>query len=273
MKIGKLRVEPVFDGELWLDGGAMFGVVPRKLWAEVAPPDTDNRIRLGMYPLLLFTEPLTLIDTGVSNKSNEKMKKIYAIDGGHLLESLASFDVKPDDIGIVINTHLHFDHGGGNTWQFDDGIRPTFPKARYIVQKKEWADATNPNERTRASYLKENLEPIKDQVETVDGEHQILPGIFVVPTGGHTPGHQIIRIESEGKIAVYLGDLIPTVAHLPLPYIMGYDLMPVETLNKKKELLARAAREDWILFFEHDPKIRCGKVRENEGKYELQPIS
>ncbi len=269
MKIGRIRVEPVNDGELWLDGGAMFGVVPKKLWAKVAPPDEENRIRLSMHPLLVFTDPLILIESGIGNKSDPKMARIYRIDAGRLLRSLKELGVEPEDIGIVINTHLHFDHGGGNTWRFEDGIRPTFPRARYIVQKAEWEDAINPNERTRASYLPENLIPIKDRVEMVEGEKEVVPGVRVIPTGGHTKGHQIVRIESGGEVGIYLGDLIPTVAHLPLPYIMAYDLFPLETLKKKKELLTQAADEGWILFFEHDPEIRWGRVRIEEGRYLL----
>ena len=259
------------DGELWLDGGAMFGVVPKPLWSKKAPADEQNRIRLSMNPLLIFTDPLILIDSGVSNKSDEKMKDIYRIDGGGLLGSLEELGVRPEDIGLVINTHLHFDHAGGNTWRFEDGILPTFPNARYLVQKAEWEDAMNPNERTKASYLRENLEPIKDRIEVLEGEKEVVPGVKVIPTGGHTRGHQVVRIESQGMVGVYLGDLIPTTGHISLPYIMAYDLFPLETLKKKKKLLAQAAENNWTLFFEHDPKITSGRVKLVEGRYRLLP--
>lgn len=269
MMLGKIRVETIYDGMLWLDGGAMFGIVPKKLWSKVTKPDVENRIRLGMYSLLLFTEPKILIDTGIGNKSDEKMRKIYRIDGGHILDSLHSCNVAPKDIGIVINTHLHFDHAGGNTWQHDDEIKPTFPNAQYIIQREEWDAANNLNELTQASYLTDNIGPLRDQLKIIDGAEEVIPGVTAIRTGGHTKGHQIIKIASEGTVGVYLGDLIPTTLHLPLPYIMSYDLNPIVTLNRKREVLAQAAQENWVLFFEHDPIIQSGTVVYQEELYHL----
>lgn len=269
MMLGKLRVEPIYDGTLWLDGGAMFGIVPKTLWSKVTKPDEKNRIRLGMYSLLLFTEPKILIDTGIGNKSLKKMQKIYRIDGGHILDSLNSFNVTPQDIGIVINTHLHFDHAGGNTWKHNDEIKPTFPNAQYIIQREEWNAANNLNEITHASYLKDNIEPLQDQIKIIDGDEEVIPGVTAICTGGHTKGHQIIKIVSEDTVGVYLGDLIPTTLHLPLPYIMSYDLNPIVTLNRKKEVLAQAAQENWTLFFEHDTIIQSGTVVYQGKQYHL----
>jgi glyoxylase-like metal-dependent hydrolase (beta-lactamase superfamily II) len=270
MKIGPLRVEPIYDGTIWLDGGAMFGIIPKKLWSKVTQPDEENRIRIGMYPLLLFTEPKILIDTGIGNKSDAKMQKIYRIDGGHLLDSLHTFNVTPQDIGMVINTHLHFYHAGGNTWHHHDNVNPTFPNAQYIIQQDEWNAVNALNELTQASYLKDNIEPLQDQVTLVDGDEEVLPGVTIIRTGGHTKGHQIVQITSGDSSGIYLGDLIPTTVHLPLPYIMAYDLNPLETLKLKKEVLTQAAKERWTLFFEHDPIIQSGTVIYQDDQYHLQ---
>ena len=188
---------------------------------------------------------------------------------------LAEHNIKPTDIDIVILTHLHFDHSGGNTFFQNNMLTPTFPKARYIVQKAEWEKAVNPNERTRASYIKDNLIPIKEagQLELLDGNGEILPGISVRVTGGHTRGHQIVLIESGNKKAVYWSDLIPTTAHIDLPYIMGYDLYPEETLEEKRRLVEQAIKEEWICFWEHDPVINCGYIRKDaDGKLTVEPL-
>jgi glyoxylase-like metal-dependent hydrolase (beta-lactamase superfamily II) len=253
-----------------LDGGAMFGIVPKTLWSQVTPPDDHNRIRLGLYPLLVFTEPKILIDTGIGNKSPAKMQKIYRIDGSHLLDSLHAFNVEPQDIGLVINTHLHFDHAGGNTWHHHDTVIPTFPNAQYLIQRDEWNAANTFTELTQASYLTENFDPLQDQVTLINGSKEILPGVTVIQTGGHTMGHQIVKITSGESTGIYLGDLIPTTSHLPLPYIMAYDLNPLDTLKVKKDVLAQAAKEQWTLFFEHDPIIQFGSVMYQEEQYHLQ---
>jgi len=176
----------------------------------------------------------------------------------------------------VINTHLHFDHAGGNTMRQDDGtVTPTFPRAKYVVQQGEYEDAARANERTKASYRRDNFAPIAlaNQWEFLQGDTELLPGITAVVTAGHTRYHQGVKIESEGHTAFYLGDLIPTVSHLPLPYIMGYDLFPIQTLETKRWVLDRAFEEKWVLFFEHDPLIRTGHVRKDqEGKYFLQEV-
>jgi glyoxylase-like metal-dependent hydrolase (beta-lactamase superfamily II) len=203
---------------------------------------------------------------------------MFAVDRVTTLrESLKRFDVYPEDIDLVINTHLHFDHAGGNTMKAEDGsVRPAFPKARYLVQHGEFEDAAHANERTRASYRRENIAPVAhfNQWEFLHGDTELVPGVKAVVTAGHTRWHQSVRIESEGKVAFFLGDLIPTVSHLPLPYIMGYDLFPIQTLETKRWVLDRAFEENWLLLFEHDPLVQAGYVRrDQEGKYFLREVT
>lgn len=277
MKFGEFNIVLLSDGTFSLDGGGMFGVVPKVLWNKLTPADDANRIKLGLNCLLIQTgDKNILVDTGMGNKFDEKFKKMFNVNKTNdLISSLRDKGLKPEDIDIVINTHLHFDHCGGNT-RFaeirnqNDEIRnviPSFPNAEYIVQKREWEDAINPNERTRVSYLKENLIPIQEAglLKLIDGDTEILPGIKTIVTGGHTAGHQSVLIESNSKRAFYLGDLIPTTAHIKVPYVMGYDLYPLDTIDKKREILGRALKEHWLLIFEHDPKIGMGYLEE-EGK-------
>src|SRR3990172_995230 len=271
MRFGKFELFSLSDGIMRLDGGAMFGVVPRVFWEKMFPPDEQNRIVIGVNPLLIKAEGLNvLVDTGNGDKFSEKLLKIYGIEREPtLLESLADAGLKPEDIDIVINTHLHFDHCGGNTFVDREGrLRPTFPKARYVAQKTEWDEATNTHELSKASYLPENFIPLMDAglVDLVDGDREIYPGITLVRTPGHNRGHQSVKIKSEGKTAFFLGDLIPTSAHIPLPYIMGYDLYPMELLEVKRSILRYALENQWLLIFEHDTKVRMGYLKEVEGK-------
>jgi glyoxylase-like metal-dependent hydrolase (beta-lactamase superfamily II) len=194
-----------------------------------------------------------------------------------LKESLKQQGLSRDDIHLVINTHLHFDHAGGNTMQYgDDQLYSAFPKAVYHVQRGEYEDAARANERTKASYRRDNFTPIAhvNQWEFLSGDTELLPGITAVVTAGHTRCHQSVKIESEGRTAFFLGDLIPTVSHLPLPYIMGYDLYPIQTLETKRWVLDRAFDEKWLLIFEHDPVVQAGYVRKDvEGKYFLEEVT
>lgn len=274
--LGKFKLLIVSDGKFWLDGGAMFGVVPKILWNKLNPADEMNRIELGLNCLLIQTpENNILVDTGIGEKIDEKFREMFRVErDSNLIESLNKIGLKPEDIDFVINTHLHFDHCGGNTIEKNDKPAPTFPKAKYIIQKQEWHDATHPNERTKASYLKENFVPLEEagQLILVEGDHEILPGVKVINTNGHTRGHQSVLIESKGKKAIYFGDLIPTTSHIKIPYIMGYDLYPLDIIEKKKEILNRAIKENWLLIFEHDPKIVFAYLVEENGKQTLKPI-
>ena len=278
MKLGNFDIIPLTDGQFRLDGGAMFGVVPRVLWERCCPADELNRVQLGLAPLLIRAHGKNiLVDSGLGSKIDDKFKKMFAVERRvTLLDSLSQFDLVPDDIHFVINTHLHFDHAGGNTCLDEQGQTvPAFPRAKYFVQQGEYNDAVRSNERTKASYRRENFTPLMhcNQWEFLEGDTELLPGLSVVVTGGHTEHHQVVKIESEGKVALYLGDLIPTVSHLPLPYIMGYDLYPLQTLESKRWVLDQACEEEWLLVFEHDPKISMGHVKKDiEGKYFLEAV-
>ena len=253
-----------------LDGGAMFGVVPKPLWEKRIAPDARNRIPLAMRCLLLeHRDGLVLVDTGAGNKENEKFIDIYGIEntgepGPTALEdAIRDAGHAPGDIRWVINTHLHFDHAGGNTVRRPDGsVGLAFPDATYVVQQGELEFAASPNERIRASYLPPNFAPVAEagRFLLVVDEVDVLPGITLLPTPGHVPYHQSILVQSGGESLLYLGDLVPTSAHLPGPWIMGYDLEPLVTLETKKRVLTRAAQEGWQLFFEHDPVIGRGRV-------------
>ncbi|HEY9517048.1 MAG TPA: MBL fold metallo-hydrolase [Gemmatimonadaceae bacterium] len=277
--IGAWTVHAIQAGGQQLDGGAMFGVVPKPLWERRIPADARNRIPMGMRCLLIEHEAgLVLIDTGAGNKESEKFYDIYGIenagrDGRTALEDgIRAAGHSPEDVVLVINTHLHFDHGGGNTYRDADGnVRLSLPNARYVVQRGEYEFATHTNERTAASYFPHNFVPVYEagRFDLVDGEREIVPGITVVPTPGHVPFHQSVLLESRGETAFYLADLVPTAAHLPLPWIMGYDLEPLVTLETKRRILARAMEENWLLIFEHDATNAWGRVGLNGKSYGL----
>ena len=270
LTVGRLRVHTIQAGGQKLDGGAMFGVVPKPLWERRIAPDERNRIQLGMRCLAIEHESgIVLVDTGAGNKETEKFLDIYGIDnrganGRTLLEDgLAQIGVRADDVAIVIDTHLHFDHAGGNTYADASGaVHLSFPKARYVVQRGEWVYATHTNERTAGSYFPHNFAPVvaAERFDLVDGEREIVRGIRVVPTPGHTPFHQSVLIESDGETAFYPADLVPTSSHLPLAWIMGYDVEPLVTLETKRAMLNRAARDGWRLIFEHDAKVVSGRI-------------
>lgn len=281
--IGALRVHAIQAGGQRLDGGAMFGVVPKPLWERRIPADERNRIQLGMRCLLIeHPSGLVLIDSGAGNKENAKFIDIYGIENAGtngrtaLEDGLAQVGVRPEDVDFLLSTHLHFDHAGGNTFIDDAGnVRPTFPKARYFVQQGEYEYATHTNERTAASYFDRNYAPTLEsgQLELIDGNRDLMEGISAIVTPGHTPHHQSFLIRSGGEAAVFLGDLVPTHAHLPLPWIMGYDVEPLVTLESKRALLARAAHEGWTVIFEHDATVPWGRVQHDGKAYGLLPES
>ena len=279
MKLGAFEIYPVSDGRFALDGGAMFGVVPKVLWERCCPADEMNRIPLSITGLLIRAHgKQILVDTGLGAKEDGKFERMFAVERTPTLyESLKRLGAHREDVDLVINTHLHFDHAGGNTMKGEDGaLRPAFPKARYAVQQGEFDDAAAANERTRASYRRDNFTPVTEhrQWEFLHGDTELVPGVKAVVTAGHTRWHQSVKIESEGEVAFFLGDLVPTVSHLPLPYIMGYDLYPIQTLETKRWVLDRALEERWLLLFEHDPRIQGGYVRRDEqGKYSLQEVT
>jgi glyoxylase-like metal-dependent hydrolase (beta-lactamase superfamily II) len=277
MQFGDLELTPLFDGYLRLDGGAMFGTVPKALWEKRAPADEKNRITLAMRPLLVRSAAgVMLIDAGIGDKMDAKSTTIYAIDRSRNLDhSLAAAGLDADRIDIVLASHLHFDHTGGFTTKEAGGtIRPRFSRARYVARAAEWEDATHPHERNRASYLPENFVPLQAAgvLDLVDNDRTIVPGVRVVRTGGHTMHHQIVMIESGSRTAVFVADLIPTTAHVDEPWIMGYDLYPMDTLSFKRRFLREAIDREYLIFFEHDPAMTAGYIREKDGRKYVEQV-
>ncbi len=272
MKLGRFDLHPVSDGFFRLDGGSMFGVVPKVLWEKTNPADELNRILMSVTPLLIIDgERKILVDTGIGDKGSAKFFEMFDIDRKtNLIKSLVTYGVAPEDIDTVICTHLHWDHVGGNTKKDSSGIIvPTFPNARYIVDKGELSDATNMNERTHGSYHSDDFLPIQDaglmDIIKCDNDFDVCDGIRLEKIPGHNRHFMAVIISSEGETAMYLGDLIPTPSHLLYPYMMGFDLFPMELLEQKKRVLKKAAQEDWLLIFEHDPVITMGYIKmENE---------
>jgi len=275
MKIGKFEIQTVSGGKYKLDGGAMFGVIPKPLWEKTNPADERNRIELETNCLLIDSgDKKILVDTGNGTKFSQKEKDIFGLENRSVLEeSLKEKGVGPLDIDIVILSHLHFDHAGGATKSEGGEEVPAFPRASYIIQKGEWDDAMNNFGVMKYSYRKENLVPLKEsgQVDFIEGDSEIVPGLHTVVTGAHTRHHQIIKIDSKEDKGAYFADLVPTTSHLKLPYLMAYDLLPHEVLLKKKELLTQAAEEKWRIFFDHDPKTPTGKIfKEKEDVFVIQ---
>ncbi len=278
MQFGDLELISLFDGLFRLDGGAMFGVVPKPLWEKRIPADDKNRITLATRPLLVRSNERTLlIDAGIGDKMDAKSTTIYAIDRSrNLTHSLADAGVDADRIDLVLASHLHFDHAGGFTVKDPDGsIRPRFQQARYVARTAEWEDATHPHARNRASYLQENFVPLMAAgvLDLRPGDGAITPGVRVVRTGGHTMHHQIVVIESGGRTAVFAADLIPTTAHVDEPWIMAYDLYPMDTLAFKRTFIREAIDREYLIFFEHDPSIAAGYVREKDGRKYVEPVA
>ncbi len=268
--VGRLRVSVLHDGLFRLDGGAMFGVVPRALWERKTPADDRHRIQLAMRPALIEGDwGRLLIDCGAGDKWSDKEREIYAFDRTQTLDhALSGVGLGADDIPLVLPTHLHFDHFGGATVKESGGVRPRFPNARHLIRHAEWQDATHPHERNRASYLRGDFEPLlaANTVDFFEDDHVVKPGVRIFRTGGHTGQHQVVFIESEGQTAIFAADLIPTTAHIQDAWIMGYDLFPMETLAVKRLLIREAIDREHIVIFEHDPLVAAGYIRERDGR-------
>jgi methylmalonyl-CoA epimerase len=271
--LGDLELISLSDGFFRLDGGAMFGVVPKALWAQQAPPDERNRILMAMRPLIVRGVRTMLIDAGLGDKDDAKFHEMYGVDRARNLDhTLAEAGLSADDIDIVLASHLHFDHAGGFTVRDASGrIRPKFRRAQYVIRRGEWEDATHPHERNRASYIADNFVPLAETgvLQLVDDDQTIMPGVRVKRTGGHCMHHQMVLIESGGKTAAFVADLMPTTAHLSAPWIMGYDLYPMDTLAVKKAFVQEAVRQNILVFFEHDPAVPAGYIREENGKRQI----
>ncbi|HZH89061.1 MAG TPA: MBL fold metallo-hydrolase [Pyrinomonadaceae bacterium] len=278
MLFGDYRVEVVPDTEFRLDGGAMFGVVPRALWSRSCPPDDLNRIRLNMNCLFIEAgRERIIVETGIGDKWSPKHEAMYGITRRRSLadsvKAITGYDAA--EITIVVNTHLHFDHAGGNTVRHPGGdITPAFPNARYMISRDEYEHAESPHERDRASYLPENWRPVREsgRLELKEADYEIVPGLRMETVAGHSRTMQCVRLERGGQTLFGFADLVPTRAHVALAWIMGYDLYPVETLEAKRRLLPQAARENWLCLFYHEPDTPLCRVVETEGKLKTIPI-
>ena len=276
MHFGEIEVRCLDGGGFRLDGGAMFGVVPKPLWEKKSPPDEKNRIRMRANALLVRVAGKTIVvETGNGTKWDAKQRAIYAVEEGDpLIAALGKAGVQPDEVDIVINTHLHFDHAGGNTHFSRNRAVPTFRRARYMVQRREYEHAQNPSDRDRASYFPENFQPIAEagQWELIEGDGEILPGISVERIPGHNADMQAVKIVGGGKRLAFVADLLPTRHHIPLPWIMGYDLYPLQTLETKRKWLPRLVSEGWITVFGHDPDFAAATLHQHGGKIEIEPV-
>lgn len=265
MQIGKYTLKTILSGFFGLDGGAMFGIIPKPLWEKTNPADELNRVALSTRNLLLVSDDKKiLIDTGMGNKWEEKSKNIYKIDSKRNLElTLEQNDIKPEDITDVLLTHLHFDHAGGSTKIENGNLIPSFPNAKYFVQKKNFEWAMNPSDRDKGSYIKDNFEPLVKEgvLNLIDGEINFDENISFRIINGHTFGQQMIKISDSSNTILYCADLMPFVSQIRIPYVMGYDLQPMITVQEKKKYLQRAADENWYLYFGHDPQFAVSTVK------------
>ena len=273
--IGDFELTIFSDGKYLLDGGAFFGVVPKVMWAKKVNVDDKNRILTGLNSLLVRTgDRNILIETGIGNKLSERMIRFYG-QPAELLDNMSAGGVSPDDIDIVINTHLHFDHCGWNTIRTNDRIVPTFPKAKYYVQEGEWQHACRQFERDRISYITDNYDPLINtgQMELLRGDREIIPGISVRVFRGHTAHMQAVIIAGSGRKVCYISDLIPTRAHIDLTWGMSFDLFPIDTIESKKKYYAESIPEKWLTVFTHDPELPWAYVeRDAEGKLLAQTL-
>ena len=276
--LGDYELFLVSDGTYQLDGGAYFGVVPKTLWSRKKAADEKNRIRVGLNCLVARSNRHTvLVETGIGEKLDEKRARLYGVERQRSLpEDIAAHGIDPDSIELVINTHLHFDHCGGNTrWQGSQAT-PVFPRARYFVQRGEWEHGHLRHDRDRVSYLDENYDPLlaSGQMALLDGSTTLGPGIVVRVAPGHTRNLQAVLIQSGGQTCAYLSDLVPSTAHLNPTWVMAFDLFPLESIENKKRMLAQAAAENWLCVFVHDAEHPWGYVRVGEeGKYEFEPVA
>ena len=274
MKLGDFEIEALSDGTFALDGGQMFGVVPKVLWEKKAPADDRNRVRLGLTCLLVRTgREHVLVETGIGDKLDTKLVNVYGVEHSRRLpDELRRCGLALDEIDVVINTHLHFDHCGWNTRREGERVVPAFSRARYYTQRGEWAHALAPTERDRAGYIEEFFRPAQAQTEFLDGDREIVPGVRVQILSGHTRYMQAVWIESRGEKALFVSDLVPTTAHLPYPWIMSLDLYPMETLANKKRLLPALVRDRVLVIFPHDAGMPWARLTERDGKVVAVPV-
>ncbi len=269
MNVGSYEIHSIETGRFALDGGAMFGVVPWVFWSKTNPPDSRNRITLAARCLLLIGNgKIILVDNGNGSKWSEKLKDIYRLDTSQfgLEKSLAKRGIAPNDITDVILTHLHFDHCGGSTKIENGKVAAAFPNAVYHVQREHWNLAQRPTEKDRGSFMKEDFMLLHENgmLKLIDGEKELFPGVRMIVCNGHTSAQQLPLISDDSTKVLFCCDLVPTASHIPFPYIMGYDVRPLVTLEEKKKILPRAEKEGWILFLEHDPDTEAVTLKQGE---------
>ncbi|MBI4219311.1 MAG: MBL fold metallo-hydrolase [Chloroflexi bacterium] len=279
MKSDAIAVHVLSDGSYLMDGGSVFGQVPRTIWEQQAKPDRRNRVRLGLNCVLVQTpQHNILIDAGMGTREPEITREVYGLSSSKLHRNLRAASLTTRDIDVVILSHLHFDHVGGAVRLDREGQAvPTFPNARYLLQRRSWDEARHPNERALpyfglASSALDVLER-SGQVEFLDGDASILPGIFTRVTNGHCTGHQVVFVNTGGERIAFMGDLVPTPSHITLPYITAFDRRPDETLEEKRDLLSRIEREGWLMVFAHGYEHRAGYLERHGGKAQLRPVT
>jgi len=277
MKIGSFEIFSIVENSFKIDGGAMFGVVPKIIWQKVYPPDENNMIKLDINLLLVKTDrENVLIDTGIGDALSERQKKMFGVERESALEKrLSELRLRPEDIHLVLLTDLHADHAGGVVKLDQNGVKsPRFPHARHVVQIKEWKEAMHPDERTSATYFTENLRILEQEklLELIEGEDEAATGIRLINTGGHTPGHQAVLIEDGENKILWAGDIIPSTHHLRIPYVASVDLFPRKTMEQKKRFLQMCSEDGWILAFDHDLKVKLGRIEDKKGVFTVTEI-
>ena len=274
IKVGDVRIRNLCDGQMRQDGGALFGMVPKILWSKLVKPDRQNRVLLNLNCFLIQSGGKNiLVDTGVGTKHSRRRQQIFSMRGGRLLDEMAAIGLGPEDIDAVVLTHLHFDHAGGST-RFENGeVVPAFPNARYLVQRDDWEEVTHLNDFTRGSYMAEDYMPLEEhgQLDLLDGDVEIAPGVTLKHTGGHSAGHQAVFVESWGEKAMCLADVLPTPHHLRHVYITSWDVHPVVTVETKVRYVGRAEREGWLLLFNHGVEYQAGWVVSENGRLSIRP--